>query len=403
VHRDLKPANLMLVSGPELTVKVIDFGLVRAAVLGNDEAALTQAGFVGTPAFASPEQFAGASVDTRSDLYSLGVTLWQMLTGQPPFQGSPTKLMDQHLHAPLPVERLEGLPQQTVALIKMLLDKDPARRFQSAAQVLQVIPTVAEAIGAPCAITPQGLQKVCTADPCAVASKLARRGPTKISVARLPITGNTLFGREEGLSFLDAAWASPQVNVATVIAWAGVGKSTLVNHWLQRMAAEHYRSAELVFGWSFATPGTCGQASSADDFLNAALSWFGDPDPRAGTAWEKGERLARLIAPHRTLLVLDGLEPIQHPSGAQQGRLREPSLQALLRGLTAFNRGLCVITTRLPVADMAGHEGTSARRCDLEQLSGEAGAQSCCEPLALKGWKPSCEAPVMSSRAIAWR
>ena len=91
-----------------------------------------------------------------------------------------------------------------------------------------------------------------------------------------------------------------------------------------------------------------GGTSSADEFLDAALTWFGDPDPRIGTAWEKGERLAKLISHRRTLLVLDGLEPLQNPPGPQEGRLRDPSLQALLRELAAFNAGLCVITTRLP-------------------------------------------------------
>jgi hypothetical protein len=170
-------------------------------------------------------------------------------------------------------------------------------------------------------------------------------------------------------------WANPQVNVVTIIAGAGLGKSTLANHWLRRMAAAQYGSAELVYGWSFPTQGALGQSSSADDFLDAALAWFGDLDPRAGTAWEKGERLARLIASRRTLLILDGLEPLQHPSGPQEGRLREPSLRALLRELAAFNTGLCVITTHLPVADLADHEGASVLRCDLDHLSREAGAQ----------------------------
>jgi hypothetical protein len=141
------------------------------------------------------------------------------------------------------------------------------------------------------------------------------------------------------------------------------------------MAAEHYRSAKFVFGWSFYRQGASGQSSSADEFVEAALTWIGDPDPRIGTAWEKGERLAKLIAHRRTLLILDGLEPLQNPPGPQEGRLREPSLQALLRELAAFNKGLCVITTRLRVADIADHEGTSAPRRDLEQLSDEAGAQ----------------------------
>src|SRR5262249_49581345 len=108
---------------------------------------------------------------------------------------------------------------------------------------------------------------------------------------------------------------------------------------------------------------------------DAALSWFGDPDPRLGTAWEKGERLAKLVAHRRTLLILDGLEPLQNPPGPQEGRLREPAIQALLRELAAFNTGLCVITTRTPVADIADHQGTSALRRDLEQLSSDAGAK----------------------------
>ena len=194
-------------------------------------------------------------------------------------------------------------------------------------------------------------------------------------MAKLPVTGRDVFGREENIILLDRAWANKDVNVVTIVAWAGVGKSTLVNHWLRRMAAEHYRSAEVVFGWSFYRQGSGGDASSADEFLDAALTWFGDPDPRLGTAWEKGERLAKLVTHHRTLLVLDGLEPLQNPPGPQEGRLREPSLQALLRELAAFNAGLCVITTRISVADIADHEGTSAPQIALEHLSSDAGAK----------------------------
>jgi predicted ATPase len=139
------------------------------------------------------------------------------------------------------------------------------------------------------------------------------------------------------------------------------------------MAAEHYRSAQLVFGWSFYRQGSSGGTSSANEFLDAALTWFGDSDPLIGTAWEKGERLAKLISHRRTLLVLDGLEPLQNPPGPQEGRLRDSSLQALLPELAAYNRGLCVITTRLPIADLADHEHSSAPRRDLEQLSSDAG------------------------------
>jgi tetratricopeptide (TPR) repeat protein len=205
--------------------------------------------------------------------------------------------------------------------------------------------------------------------------QLKTLGPEKISIARLPVTGSDVFGRTEDISFLDAALANQQVNIVTIIAWGGVGKSTLVNHWLRSLATKHYRAAELVFGWSFYRQGTSGETPSADEFLDTALGWFGDADPRLGTPWEKGERLAKLIVHRRTLLVLDGLEPLQNPPGPQEGRLRDPSLQALLRELSAFNTGLCLITTRTPIADIADHEGASALRLELEQLSSDAGAK----------------------------
>jgi hypothetical protein len=85
--------------------------------------------------------------------------------------------------------------------------------------------------------------------------------------------------------------------------------------------------------------------------------------------------LAKLVVHRRTLLILDGLEPLQNPPGPQEGRVRDPSLQALLRELAAFNKGLCLITTRTPVADIADHEHTSAPRRNLEQLSKDAGAK----------------------------
>jgi hypothetical protein len=277
----------------------------------------------------------------------------------------------------LAVGELDQVPQPVVALLEKLLEKDPARRFQNPTELLKAMPTITGAIDAHRRITRQSLQKTTPSTTSRVRTRKAsaRLASKKISVARLPVTGSDVFGREEDIAFLDRAWANKDVNVVTIVAWAGVGKSTLLNHWLRRMAAKHYRSAQLVFGWSFYRQGSSGDTSSADEFLDAALTWFGDSDPRLGTAWEKGERLAKLVAHRRTLLVLDGLEPLQNPPGPQEGRLRDPSLQALVRELAAFNKGLCVITTRTPVADIADHEGTSALRRDLEQLSSDAGAK----------------------------
>jgi predicted ATPase len=388
VHRDIKPTNIMVRLKEErsATAKIIDLGLAKSLDESGAQTAISTPGaFAGTPEFASPEQFAGIGVDIRSDLYSLGITLWEMVTGKTPFRGTPGEVMYQHQHTPLPLEELEGVPQPLVVLLETLLAKDPGQRYQDPGELLKAIPTITRRIEAGRGITREGLHKMPTgASRTGTHKPQAKLGPKKISVARLPVTGSDVFGREEDIAFLDRAWANRDVNVVTIIAWAGVGKSTLVNHWLRRLAAEQYRCAQLVFGWSFYRQGTSGGTSSADEFVDAALAWFGDPDPRTGTAWEKGERLAKLISNRRTLLVLDGLEPLQNPPGPQEGRLRDPSLQALLRELATFNTGLCLITTRTPVADLADHERSSALRHELEHLSSDAGAKLLCA-LGVKG------------------
>ena len=149
VHRDLKPANLMLVEGPELTVKVIDFGLAKAAATAGSEADLTHGGFVGTPAFASPEQFTGTSVDVRSDLYSLGITLWEMLTGQTPFRGSPAEVMYQHQHAPLAARTTRRCPTAgRCSSLRCFSRKIPGGAFRIPTELLKAMPTVTAAIDA---------------------------------------------------------------------------------------------------------------------------------------------------------------------------------------------------------------------------------------------------------------
>ena len=116
-----------------VSAKIIDPGLAKPAPDAQPaEASISTLGaFAGTPEFASPEQFAGVGVDIRSDLYSLGVVLWEMLTGHVVFRGSPAEVMHHHLHTPLPFEQVRGFPQPVVVLLAKLLEKDPARRFQS--------------------------------------------------------------------------------------------------------------------------------------------------------------------------------------------------------------------------------------------------------------------------------
>jgi tetratricopeptide (TPR) repeat protein len=196
-----------------------------------------------------------------------------------------------------------------------------------------------------------------------------------ISISRLPVTGSDLFGREAELKALDDAWANPDTKIMAFVAWGGVGKTALVNHWLKkRMVAESYRGAERVYGWSFYSQGTSERAASADLFIDQALRSFGDTEPTQGSPWDKGERLAQLIRQTRTLLILDGLEPLQHPPGPQEGRLKDAALAALLVELGAGQPGLCVISTRERVGDLVEFDSTVVQH-DLEHLSPQAGAR----------------------------
>jgi serine/threonine protein kinase/Tfp pilus assembly protein PilF len=159
VHRDIKPSNIMLTweEGRLEHVKIIDLGLAKGAT----EDTLSIAGsFIGTPVYASPEQLAGLGADIRSDLYSLGVTLWEMLSGKPPFYGSATELMDQHQHVAPPFEKLMGIPEPILALLEVLLAKDPQQRFQTAARMQQALTKTQGAIASRLRLTADDLRTV---------------------------------------------------------------------------------------------------------------------------------------------------------------------------------------------------------------------------------------------------
>jgi tetratricopeptide (TPR) repeat protein len=193
-----------------------------------------------------------------------------------------------------------------------------------------------------------------------------------IYTERLPVTGAELFGRQRELELLDDAWQSDQIHIVSLVAWGGVGKTTLLNNWRERMEADNYRGARRVYAWSFYSQGTGERVASADLFISEALTWFGDPDPTAGSPWDKGQRLAELIRQEKTLLLLDGMELLQSGLDYERGKVKDPALATLLAELARHNPGLCVITTRVAVADLDPFPETT-RQEDLEQISPEAG------------------------------
>ena len=281
VHRDIKPTNIMVRLKEEggVTVKIIDLGLAKRVDESTSEAGISSPGaFAGTPEFASPEQFAWIQVDIRSDLYSLGVTLWIMVTGQTPFRGLSAEVMYQHQHAPLPLERLKDVAQPVVVLLEKLLEKDPAQRFQTPDELLKAMPTITGAIEARRGITRRNLQQIPPRTSRVGTRKPpARLGPKKISVARLPITGSDVFGREEDIGFLDDAWANQQVNVVTIVAWGGVGNERNPSE-AERLASDvielstrHHFAHWLALGSILS-----GWARSASGDTVEGVSWIED-------------------------------------------------------------------------------------------------------------------------------
>ena len=199
-----------------------------------------------------------------------------------------------------------------------------------------------------------------------------------VDIAHLPETAyERLVGRDAELKRLDDAWADAKTNILSLVAEGGAGKSALVNEWLKRLQAGNYRGAEAVLGWSFYSQGTKERATAAEQFLNWALDKLGI---RLATtsATAKGEAIAEEMMRRRVLLVLDGVEPLQHGPGPQAGQLKDQGLRALLRRFATpppgEAQGLVVLTSRLTVADIARWKDGAAPMVDVERLSDEAGA-----------------------------
>jgi hypothetical protein len=203
-----------------------------------------------------------------------------------------------------------------------------------------------------------------------------------VDISRLPETAyERLVGRETEIKYLDDAWADRKINILSLIAEGGAGKSALVNEWLRRLQADDYRDAEIVLGWSFYSQGSKERSTSAEGFFNWTLDRLGIKieGTTFSSATAKGEAIAEVIGKRRLLLVLDGCEPLQHGPDSQRGELKDPSLRALLRRFAAMPRaetqGLVVLTSRLAVKDIARWKEGAASVVDVEKLSDEAGAE----------------------------
>src|ERR1035437_6355831 len=170
----------------------------------------------------------------------------------------------------------------------------------------------------------------------------------RTSIQKLPTADPNVFGRDAQLDWLEQAWANPQTNFVQIIAPGGAGKTALMTRWYRRHLAD-----ATIFGWSFYSQGTREKSqTSSDPFFAEALPWFGITLPATATIFTKVDLLVARLRRERALLILDGVEPLQDPSGG----LRDVALKALLQELAARNAGLVLATTRVRLTDVPDDE-----------------------------------------------
>jgi tetratricopeptide (TPR) repeat protein len=192
----------------------------------------------------------------------------------------------------------------------------------------------------------------------------------RTSIQKLPTADRHLFGRDAQLDWLEQAWRNPQTNFVQIIAPGGAGKTALITHWYRRRLAE-----VTVFGWSFYNQGTGDKSqTSSEPFFAEALRWFGINVPATESIFVKVDLLADRLRRDRVLLILDGIEPLQDPSGS----LRDLALKSLLQELAARNAGMVLATTRVRLVDIADalpDEAPHSLSLDLENLDPADGAR----------------------------
>lgn len=192
----------------------------------------------------------------------------------------------------------------------------------------------------------------------------------------LPTVEGKLFGRTDELALLDQAWANPQTHIVQFIASGGTGKTKLLKHWLDT----NTDSIEALIAWSFYSQGSSEDKQvSATPFFSHVFRVLKSDKTQFSTEEEKGEHLAHLLRQRRCLLVLDGLEPLQHAGRGMRGELKDRAIRQLLKSLAGEHNSLCIITTRLTVHELS--DRTHVISHNLQNLAPQDGVS------LLKSWE----------------
>ena len=190
---------------------------------------------------------------------------------------------------------------------------------------------------------------------------------------KLPGEARKLFGRDEALGWLDETYDDQQVAILSLVGRGGMGKSAIVRHWLESRNLTA-KGVTRFLGCSFYSRSKRQQSGSSDQFLIQTLELLGEPEPGLLSAWDRGQRLAHLVTSEPTVLVLDGLEPLQYGIGPHnlEGYLKDPGIHGLLAGLvTKPGKSICIITSRLNLKDDS-LQSVSCVQKQIEELSTQA-------------------------------
>jgi tetratricopeptide (TPR) repeat protein len=214
----------------------------------------------------------------------------------------------------------------------------------------------------------------------------SRLSADDIGLDGLPTGASRLFGRDVELTTLLEAWASGsagaapagKTNAVVLHAIGGAGKSALLRAFLDALEEKGFPGAAKVYGWSAYSQGSGDNRNAdADGFISKALRFFGHDlaEKPITDPVERGRTLARLIRRQRTLLVLDGLEPLQDVPHVNEGRLKDRGLQALITQLAKENPGLLVVTSRQELPELAQAKRQAVINHALDSLNDRAGAE----------------------------
>ncbi|WP_284619547.1 protein kinase domain-containing protein [Aquabacterium humicola] len=288
VHRDVKPSNLMRTAAGQ--VKLVDFGLARLHEAPSD---LTQAGaLLGTPAYLSPEQCMGEAATPLSDVYALGCTAFQLLTGRAPFAAANgAAVLYGHLNKPLPDARsfAPDLPDALLALLERLCAKDPAARPASAVAVRDAFDAL---LGAgPAAVAP----------------------PTPRSSGNLALDATSFIGRERDSAAIAASLQ--QARLVTLTGPGGTGKTRLSHHVARRLA--HGFSDGVWLIELAPLPAEAGEAA----LLDALAEAMGLREAGGGAA--VAQALIDQLRAREALLLLDNCEHVIEAAAALARRIVE--------------------------------------------------------------------------------